>query len=36
MDRNEFIRELRAIVGGSFVRVDKDDVIVYEQDGSLC
>jgi glycolate oxidase len=35
MNRNELIRELRAIVGEGFALVEKEDVIVYEQDGSI-
>jgi glycolate oxidase len=35
MNRNELIRELRAIVGERFALVEKEDVIVYEQDGSI-
>jgi hypothetical protein len=29
------INELRAIVGDRYVLVEKEDVIVYEQDGSI-
>jgi len=35
MDRNALIRGLRAIVGEHYVLVEKEDVIVYEQDGSI-
>jgi glycolate oxidase len=35
MDRNALIHELRAIVGELYVLVEKEDVIVYEQDGSI-
>ena len=35
MNRNELIRELRAIVGEQFVLIEKENVIVYEQDGSI-
>ncbi|MGH7811152.1 MAG: FAD-binding oxidoreductase [Candidatus Binatia bacterium] len=35
MNRNELIRELRAIVEEPYVLVEKEDVIVYEQDGSI-
>jgi glycolate oxidase len=35
MNRIELIRELRAIVGKGFALVEKEDVIVYEQDGSI-
>jgi len=35
MSRNSLIRELRAIVGAQFVLIEKEDVIVYEQDGSI-
>jgi glycolate oxidase len=35
MNRTELIRELRAIVGERFALVEKEDVIVYEQDGSI-
>jgi glycolate oxidase len=31
----ELINELRAIVGAPYVLVEKEDVIVYEQDGSI-
>ena len=34
-NRNELIGELRAVVGNSYVLVEKEDVIVYEQDGSI-
>ena len=35
MNRNTLIQELRAIVGEPFVLIEKEDVIVYEQDGSI-
>ena len=35
MSRNALINELRAIVGEPYVLVEKEDVIVYEQDGSI-
>ena len=35
MSRNALINELRAIVGAHYVLVEKEDVIVYEQDGSI-
>ncbi len=35
MGRDILIKELRAIVGEPFVLIDKEDVIVYEQDGSI-
>lgn len=35
MDRNTLIHELRAIVGAQYVLIEKEDVIVYEQDGSI-
>jgi glycolate oxidase len=35
MNRTELIRELRAIVDERFALVEKEDVIVYEQDGSI-
>jgi glycolate oxidase len=35
MSRNVLINELRAIVGDHYVLVEKEDVIVYEQDGSI-
>ena len=35
MNRNAVINELRAIVGEPFALVEKEDVIVYEQDGSI-
>jgi glycolate oxidase len=35
MDRYTLIHELRAIVGELYVLVEKEDVIVYEQDGSI-
>ena len=34
-NRNDLIGELRAIVGDPYVLVEKEDVIVYEQDGSI-
>src|SRR2546428_38265 len=35
MNRDNLVRELRAIVGDEYVLVEKEDVIVYEQDGSI-
>ncbi len=35
MDRNALINELRAIVGDHYVLIEKEDTIVYEQDGSI-
>src|SRR5213594_3998657 len=35
MNRDSLVRELRAVVGGEYVLVEKEDVIVYEQDGSI-
>ena len=35
MDRNALINELRAIVGAHYVLIEKEDVVVYEQDGSI-
>jgi glycolate oxidase len=35
MDKRELILALRRIVGEQFVLVEKEDVIVYEQDGSI-
>ena len=35
MNRNALINELRAIVGEHYVLIEKEDVIVYEQDGSI-
>jgi glycolate oxidase len=35
MNRNSLIDELRKIVGDNYVLVEKEDVIVYEQDGSI-
>src|SRR5437773_12538347 len=35
MSRNALINELRAIVGEHYVLIEKEDVIVYEQDGSI-
>ena len=35
MNRTDLIRELRAVVGAQFALVEKEDVIVYEQDGSI-
>jgi glycolate oxidase len=35
MSRNALINELCAIVGDRYVLVEKEDVIVYEQDGSI-
>jgi glycolate oxidase len=35
MDKNNLVGQLRAIVGARYVLVEKEDVIVYEQDGSI-
>src|SRR5688500_20361974 len=35
MDNNNLVRQLCAIVGERYVLVEKEDVIVYEQDGSI-
>jgi glycolate oxidase len=35
MAATELVRDLRAIVGASYVLVEKEDVVVYEQDGSI-
>ncbi len=35
MSRERLIRELREIVGDRYVLTEKEDVIVYEQDGSI-
>jgi glycolate oxidase len=35
MSRDNLIHDLRAIVGEPYVLVEKEDVIVYEQDGSI-
>ena len=35
MSRDTLIRELAAIVGDSYLLLEKEDVIVYEQDGSI-
>lgn len=35
LNKNDLIGELRAIVGGRYLLVEKEDVIVYEQDGSI-
>ena len=35
MDKNNLVGQLRAIVGHHYVLVEKEDVIVYEQDGSI-
>ena len=35
MSRDTLIHELRAIVGETYLLVEKEDVIVYEQDGSI-
>jgi glycolate oxidase len=35
MNRNSLIQELRAIVGDTYLLLEKEDVIVYEQDGSV-
>jgi len=33
--RDALLRELRAVIGDTYVLVEKEDVIVYEQDGSI-
>lgn len=35
MDKKNLVGQLRAIVGDRYVLVEKEDVIVYEQDGSI-
>ena len=35
MTRDTLIRELAAIVGDTYLLLEKEDVIVYEQDGSI-
>src|SRR5688572_9836658 len=35
MNNNNLVRQLCAIVGERYVLVEKEDVIVYEQDGSI-
>lgn len=35
MGRERLVRELRDVVGDRYVLVEKEDVIVYEQDGSI-
>jgi len=35
MNRDQLIKSLRAIVGEPYVLVEREDVIVYEQDGSI-
>lgn len=35
MNRHQLIESLRSIVGNHYVLVEKEDVIVYEQDGSI-
>jgi glycolate oxidase len=35
MSRDTLIHELRAIIGETYLLVEKEDVIVYEQDGSI-
>ena len=35
MSRDTLIHELRAIVGDTYLLLEKEDVIVYEQDGSI-
>jgi glycolate oxidase len=35
MDKNNLVGQLRAIVGNRYVLIEKEDVIVYEQDGSI-
>jgi hypothetical protein len=35
MNRKAFVQELKEIVGDRYVLIEKEDVIVYEQDGSI-
>lgn len=35
MSRDALIRDLRAVVGDNYLLIEKEDVIVYEQDGSI-
>lgn len=35
MSRDNLLREIRRIVGDHYVLIEKEDVIVYEQDGSI-
>ena len=35
MSRDPLIRELRQIVGETYLLIEKEDIIVYEQDGSI-
>ena len=35
MSRNALVNELRAIVGAHYVLIEKEDVVVYEQDASI-
>jgi hypothetical protein len=35
MSLDTLIHELRAIVGENYLQLEKEDVIVYEQDGSI-
>src|SRR3990167_2555469 len=35
MNRKAFVQELKEIVGNRYVLTEKEDVIVYEQDGSI-
>jgi hypothetical protein len=35
MSREALVRDLRAVVGSRYVLIEKEDVIVYEQDGSI-
>src|SRR3989304_2439214 len=35
MSHDRLISELRAIVGTQYVLIEKEDIIVYEQDGSI-
>ena len=35
MSRDALIQELRGIVGDHYTLIEKEDVIVYEQDGSI-
>jgi hypothetical protein len=34
-NRDALIRELHSVVGERYVLIEKEDVIVYEQDGSI-
>jgi glycolate oxidase len=35
MNRDQLLRSLRAVVGERYLLIEKEDVIVYEQDGSI-